>query len=131
MAAPSGSTFGNRAREARLRLGLKQSDIAERVGLNTEVYGRIERATVVPRIPTLLRICDVLRVQPNDLLLEERQPTRNEALSPELRQLLAILDGADAVTIKRVAEVARWLSSPRAFAPATRSAPRRRRVRHR
>jgi transcriptional regulator with XRE-family HTH domain len=128
MAAAPTTSFGDRAREARLELGLKQADVAERIGLSSEVYGRIERGTVVPRLTTLLSICEVLRVRPNDLLLDERaQSPRNDSTSPEMRQLLAILDGADAVTIKRVAEVARWLRSPRSFAPASRSTPRRKR----
>ena len=65
---------------------------------------------MTPRLATLLRLCDVLRVQPNDLLLAS--PTaalRSDGMSPELRQLAAVLDGADAIVVKRVTEVARWL----------------------
>jgi transcriptional regulator with XRE-family HTH domain len=130
MPASAETAFGDRVREARLRLGLKQADVAERIDMSNEVYGRIERGMVVPRITTLLRICEVLHVEPNTLLLDERSPAyRNDGGTPALRQLSAVLEGADEVTIKRVAEVARWLRSPRSFSPASRGGPRRPRKR--
>lgn len=102
--------IGERARAVRERLGLNQSDIAERVGISLEVYGRFERGVVTPRLSTLLRMCDVLGVEPNDLLLDARPAKlRNDGLSAELRQLVAVLADADAATVKRVTEIARWL----------------------
>lgn len=104
------SIVGERARAARTRLGLNQSEIAERVGINNEVYGRLERGLMTPRLPTFLRLCDALGVEPNDLLLASPGPQpRNDAMSPELRQLVSVLDHADVTVIKRVTEVARWL----------------------
>lgn len=110
--------LGQRAREARTRLGLNQADVAERIGISNEVYGRLERGLTTPRLSTLLRLCDVLRVQPNDLLLASAAPTyRNDGLSSELRQLAAVLEGADATTIKRLTEIARWLRPARDIKP--------------
>jgi transcriptional regulator with XRE-family HTH domain len=100
-----------RARAAREALGLTQGQVAERLGISIEVYGRIERGLNTPRIKTLVRLCDVLHVTPNDLLIGEfpSAPRNLGTVRPELRRLLAVLDGADAATIKRVTEVARWL----------------------
>jgi transcriptional regulator with XRE-family HTH domain len=104
------SVIGERARAARTRLGLNQSEVAGRVGISNEVYGRLERGLMTPRLATFLRLCDVLGVEPNDLLLGSTSPQlRNDQMSPELRQLVAVLKRADAVTIKRVTDVARWL----------------------
>ena len=104
------SVIGERARAARTRLGLNQSEVAERVGISNEVYGRLERGLMTPRLTTFLRLCDVLRVEPNELLLAVPAPQhRNDAMSPELRQLVAVLEPADATVIKRVTDVARWL----------------------
>ncbi|HEY0092769.1 MAG TPA: helix-turn-helix transcriptional regulator, partial [Archangium sp.] len=45
MALPRGlaATIGTAARAARVQANLTQEDVAERVGLATEVYGRLER----------------------------------------------------------------------------------------
>lgn len=47
---------GKAARSARLRLGLTQADVAERVNLASEVYGRLERGIMLPSVPTLRRL---------------------------------------------------------------------------
>lgn len=131
------SILGARARAARTRLGLNQSEVAERVGISNEVYGRLERGLMTPRLATFLRLCDVLGVQPNDLLVDEQgSELRNDAMPPMLRQLVAVLAHADPTVIKRVTEVARWLlAAPAPRKPAGRSKlaakpsrPRRRRA---
>jgi transcriptional regulator with XRE-family HTH domain len=60
--------LGTTAREARLRLGLTQQEVAEQGELVTEVYGRLERGHMLPSLPTLMRLCLVLRVDANTLL---------------------------------------------------------------
>ncbi len=123
------SAIGERARAARTRLGLNQSEVAERIGISSEAYGRLERGVMTPRLATFLQLCDVLGVEPNELLLASPgPPLRNDAMSPELRQLVAVLEHADAVVIKRVTDVARWLLA----GPAPRrssSSPRKGRAR--
>jgi transcriptional regulator with XRE-family HTH domain len=104
------SIIGERARAARTRLGLNQSEVAERVGISNEVYGRLERGLMTPRLATFLRLCNVLGVEPNELLLASPgPPLRNDAMSSKLRQLVAVLEHADSNVLKRVTEVARWL----------------------
>ncbi|OJH34485.1 helix-turn-helix transcriptional regulator [Cystobacter ferrugineus] len=70
MALPRGlaSTIGTAARAARVRANLTQEDVAERVGLATEVYGRLERGGMLPSVPTLKKLCEILRI-PSDVLL--------------------------------------------------------------
>ena len=70
MALPRGlaGTIGTAARAARVRANLTQEDVAERVGLATEVYGRLERGGMLPSVPTLKKLCEVLRI-PSDVLL--------------------------------------------------------------
>jgi transcriptional regulator with XRE-family HTH domain len=124
MRAGNKKAMGERARAARMRLGLNQSDVAERVGISNEVYGRFERGLVSPRLATLLRFCEVLEVEPNDLLWSDAKPDhrRNDATSFEIRRLAQILKEADPATIRRVADIARWLQVP------TRAARRKRRA---
>lgn len=62
------ATIGTAARAARVRADLTQEDVAERVGLATEVYGRLERGGMLPSVPTLRKLCEALRI-PSDVLL--------------------------------------------------------------
>jgi transcriptional regulator with XRE-family HTH domain len=60
--------LGAMAREARARAGLTQEEAAERIGVATEVYGRLERGNMLPSLPTLMRLCRALAVDANRLL---------------------------------------------------------------
>ena len=60
--------LGDAAREARQAAGLTQADVAERIGVATEVYGRLERGLLMPSVPTLRRLCVALRLQADVLL---------------------------------------------------------------
>lgn len=83
------------AREARLRAGLTQADVAERLDLTEEVYVRVERGLLLPSILTLRRLSLVLHI-PSDLLLGiasahppsgTRSPAE-EPDSPQVRRLI-------------------------------------------
>lgn len=63
-----GPTLGEAARSARMRSGLTQADVASRIGVAPEVYGRMERGKMLPSVPTLLRMCLALRTNPDDLM---------------------------------------------------------------
>ena len=117
-------TIGERARASRTALGLNQAEVAEQVGMSAEVYGRLERGAMLPRVPTLLRLCEVLRVTPNGLLAAEvptAEPARKSP--PELRRLLALMERAAPGTVRRVLTVARWLGESKTSPPSRR--PRR------
>lgn len=62
------STVGEAARLARMRAGLTQADVASRIGVAPEVYGRMERGKMLPSVPTLLRMCLALRSSPDELM---------------------------------------------------------------
>jgi transcriptional regulator with XRE-family HTH domain len=87
-------TLGASAREARLRLQLTQEDVAARLGMTAEVYGRIERGGVAPSVFTLRKLCLVLNL-PADTALGlvssappvEAEPPAPEPKKPEARYL--------------------------------------------
>ncbi|HEX8826351.1 MAG TPA: helix-turn-helix domain-containing protein [Archangium sp.] len=60
--------LGDSAREARQKAGLTQADVAERIGVATEVYGRLERGLLMPSVPTLRRLCLALHLPADKLL---------------------------------------------------------------
>ena len=53
----------------RRKSGKTQAEVAELAGLSDRAYADIERGTVNMRVETLLRICNVLNVTPNDILI--------------------------------------------------------------
>ncbi len=61
-------TIGSNARAARTREALTQEQVAERLDISPEVYGRIERGTIFPRVLTLVKMCRVLRKSSDELL---------------------------------------------------------------
>ena len=95
------AVIGAAARAARMKTGLTQAEVAELLGIATEVYGRLERGAMLPSVETLMRISASLGVPPNQLLglggPEERGVERSEARrdSPELRRLLRRVEGLD------------------------------------
>ena len=66
------SLFAERLKERARQLGLSDAEIARRVGLEERRYGHYVRGAREPDFATLLRICAVLDVTPNDLLLAPR-----------------------------------------------------------
>ncbi|HEX5753046.1 MAG TPA: helix-turn-helix transcriptional regulator [Archangium sp.] len=86
--------LSNTAREARLRAGLTQDDVAERLDLSQEVYGRIERGALLPSVLTLRRLSLVLHVPTDQLLgidsaLTHSPPSERD--SPQLKRLIRSL----------------------------------------
>ena len=115
-------TLGKNAQAARVRQELTQADVAERVGVVTEVYGRMEQGNLTPSVLTLRKLCMVLRVDASAALglqageaaawLKESEPTPEE--SPQMRRLLRTLRQLDDKQLTAVGYMARSLVSPAA-----------------
>jgi transcriptional regulator with XRE-family HTH domain len=111
------STIGAAARAARMRLELTQADVAERIDVATEVYGRLERGGMLPSVQTLLKLCHELNVSSDELLgLSLHGPSTRtvEAPSapserPEIRRLLRSLRQLDSSHMKLLGLVAKAL----------------------
>ena len=88
--------IGAVAREARTKAKMTQEEAAERVGIATEVYGRLERGNMLPSLPTLVKLCRALAIDANPLLgFASSQPpawlvpeTPPDGELPTLRRLL-------------------------------------------
>ena len=66
--------IGNNLYAIRRRRGLTQAEVAEAADISDRTYADIERGTVNMRIETLLRICRVLQIAPNDILTDDQTP---------------------------------------------------------
>lgn len=63
--------IGNKLLAIRKRAGLTQAEVAEAAGLSDRTYADIERGSVNMRTETMLRICNVLHITPDEVLTEE------------------------------------------------------------
>ena len=79
--------IGNKLLAIRKRMGMTQAEVAEAAGLSDRTYADIERGSVNMRIETILRICEVLHITPDEILTEE-----NQTLSAQQEELLARLN---------------------------------------
>ena len=62
------SEIGERIAQARIKLGLSQRELAEKLGITQQSVTALERRDSIPRSDTLLKLCDALGVTANDLL---------------------------------------------------------------
>ncbi|WAM28333.1 helix-turn-helix domain-containing protein [Myxococcus sp. NMCA1] len=60
--------LGAIVRLAREQMSLTQVQVADRVGLNSVVYSRIERGHMIPSVETMKKLCIELMVSPEDLM---------------------------------------------------------------
>lgn len=63
--------IGSRLLAIRKRMGMTQAEVAEAAGMSDRAYADIERGSVNMRIETILRICNVLHITPDEVLTEE------------------------------------------------------------
>ena len=63
--------IGNKLFAMRKRMGMTQAEVAEAADIADRTYADIERGTVNMRIDTVLKICDVLHITPDEILTED------------------------------------------------------------
>ena len=86
--------IGAASRAARRRLGLTQAEVAERIGIVPEVYGRLERGRMLPSVVTLVRLCRALSVSADEMLGLAGEPALapgpqpSGGPAPDVRRLL-------------------------------------------
>lgn len=61
-------TYGQKLKNARLALGLTQEKVAEYLGLAPRYVSDIERDKTKGSIDTLVKLCNIYTITPNDLL---------------------------------------------------------------
>lgn len=83
---------GQRIAARRRELGLKQFTVNEMAGLSDKYLSNIERATSVPSIDVLMKLCDVLQTTPDYFLLGTAANPNSEVNLLHVQNLLARLD---------------------------------------
>lgn len=60
--------LGANLRKARHHQGLTQEEVAASIDIPTEVYGRMERGSMIPRLGLFVTLCNTLGVTSDQLL---------------------------------------------------------------
>ena len=55
-------SFGKKIREARNKIGMSRSTLAEKLGISVNFLGDIERGLKLPSVPNLILIANILKV---------------------------------------------------------------------
>ena len=65
--------LGSLLKSLRVEQGLKQSDVAERVGVSTQHYSRIERGEYTPSLQTFFSLVEMFDIDISRLKLKDSQ----------------------------------------------------------
>lgn len=87
-------SFASRLRQAREQSGFTQQDLAEKLGVTKSAVGNYENGVSSPKWDVLLKIFDVLQVEPNFLYQDSFSSELSGAvqLTPRQSALLASFD---------------------------------------
>ena len=84
--------FGEKIRNAREELSLRQADVAAQIGMNQSNYSKIEQGKQEPSLQQLKRICEILHLDPNYLLNindEDFIDRKDRMLLAEMKKLIS------------------------------------------
>ena len=80
--------IGKKVREARLRLGLSQSDLAKNAKTSLTTINRLEKGHQFPPSSTLTEIAKALNIEVSSLYAEEASPSMKEPGSDRAQRIL-------------------------------------------
>lgn len=98
---------GKRLSTRRKELGMKQFQVSEAAGLSDKYLSNLERATSVMSIDVLMKLCNVLKVSPDYLLLGTTERLNSEDIEQRFLQMLSSMNEKQ---IKMVFSFMEWLS---------------------
>lgn len=60
--------LASKLKTIRLKKGMKQVDVAEKAGIDSNYYSRVERGEAIPTVITLKKILSALKVKSSEVL---------------------------------------------------------------
>lgn len=97
------ASVGRAIARRRIRSGLTQDEVAERLGIGNEAVSRIERGIVIPNISRLYEFASIFSCEASELLSEASPRSDDQARRISL--LLAELSDADRQMVVGLIEV--------------------------
>lgn len=74
-------TFGHHLKFARIKLGLTQNQLAQKLDVAASTIGMYEQSRRIPDYDTLLKLCGILKISIYDIFLENRVFNADVALN--------------------------------------------------
>ncbi len=105
MSREKNKNFSDRLRETRERRNLKQSELAERAGLQVAAVSHFETGRRAPSFDNLRRLADALNVTTDYLIGRADKPRSSGPNIDKLFRSADELSGADLETLAEFAEV--------------------------
>ena len=90
---------GPRLRARALELQLTDAEVARRAGLTSTRYGHYVSGYREPDLATLVRVCRVLGLRPDDLLGYDSPCGQSDELQERRRRVMAFVEVMDAETL--------------------------------
>ncbi len=107
-------SFQTNLKTARKAKGLTQLQVAELLGVTKSTYCGYETGKRQPDVKKIKRLAEILSVPADTLLETEKAPAiSDEGMSPERKELLAIIDDLDDEAVKGLLDVVRAVKSLR------------------
>jgi len=94
--------IGRAIARQRLRSGLTQEEVAERLEIGSEAVSRIERGIVIPNIARLLEFASIFGCEAADLLTEASSRPTDQAV--HISRLLVSMNQADRQLVMEILE---------------------------
>ncbi len=106
-------SLGQNIRKYRVKKGMRQEDLAEKVGLSPNYIGSLERGEKIPALLTFIEIANVLEVSADMLLcdiIKSGYHIKNSLLSEKMEKLSSkdkemIYDVIDTIIKHRTSEM--------------------------
>lgn len=117
--SPGMEGVGNRLRSRALELGLSDAEVARRAGLTATRYGHYVSDYREPDLATLVRICRVLGLRPDDLLAYEPSGEAADELFQIRRKMMGFAEAMDPPTLALALPVMQALAATSALRSLT------------
>ena len=95
------STMGGRIKEQRIKMGMTQEELAEKVGIGQQSLSRMEQGKTAPRFERLQNLADALDCRVVDLFAEPQESA--DFYADSLAELFSALSDEQRVFVHRQA----------------------------
>jgi len=103
--------LGKRLRFRAQELGLSDAEVARRAGLTATRYGHYVTDYREPDLVTLVRVCRVLGIRPDELLAYEGAEIEDDDLVEQRRKVTGFISAMDRATLGLAAPVMQALAA--------------------
>ncbi|MBO6273234.1 helix-turn-helix transcriptional regulator [bacterium] len=99
--------LGSLVRSKRRTIGYTQAEVAQRVGVSTQHYSRIERGEYIPSLQTFIKISQVLEIDISGLNLN-----KGKGISSTMYEIVSLLEKFDITQQKAVLTFLKTMKTP-------------------